>query len=188
MIRNRFPESSLILSSSSHSPLLSLIEIFCSAIILLFCDPGAGDSVTLGSSPDRISCAALSSEYSRPACMLIDGWQRVLGRFSEMLEQQKTPSLKLKWWMTSRYNHQVVKKNKVRCDKHCLFESCLSAAKWNICLWLSQSEQSGSFNYNDAHPPFIRDRYNPRGILNTYLHDLRNFYQGWAEVTLLCLL
>ena len=34
MIRNRFPESSLLLSISSHSPLLSLTESFCSGIIL----------------------------------------------------------------------------------------------------------------------------------------------------------
>ena len=40
-------------------------------------------------------------------------------------------------------------------------------------MWLSLSEQAGSFNYNDAHPPFILDGYNPWGILNTYLHDLR---------------
>ena len=46
MIRNRFPESSLILSSSSHSPLLSLTEISCSDIILSV--TLAGDSVTLG--------------------------------------------------------------------------------------------------------------------------------------------
>ena len=126
MIRNRFPESSLILSSSSRSPLLSLTEISCPDIILSV--TLAGDTVTLGTEHSAVWRQNLFSSFviwifPPSPCMLIDHQEA--------------------WWEI--FVVDIMKRNKHPSNSMYIRSSLIN----NLCVWMEEHNTAWLSNVSD---------------------------------------